>query len=187
MHRWIWAAVVVAISLAAAGCGSSGGTATHARPSSDQLTGFAASSKAWDAHHREDKTLAPGAAYDPETSLIRSAQDDQRGVDRYYGVEPQDGRVTVYSMRFPPGTDIGRAQRSLLRTEFPSDARIAWAKRRTTCSQMYVQSAAVARATGGGAIVEFSSGRAGDRYDPRDVWSATLIGLGSSAARSLGC
>jgi hypothetical protein len=148
-----------------------------------ELTGFGASKAAWNAHHRADDRFDPGSAYDPTPSLARG---DQRHNDRYYNVQAQAGKITSYEMRFPPSTGIKEAKRSIL-AEFPSDANIGWFKRRSSCAQMWVGSAQIERTnTIDGALVTFSSGEAGDQYDPNDVWSAILFGA-SYPASGLGC
>lgn len=150
------------------------------------VTGFGATVADWDAHHEADSRFVPGSAYDPDPSLARGG--DQRYNARYYAVGHDGGRIFNYEMRFPPGTDIQQAKRSVLASEFPSDAKIAWFKRLDTCAQMLVRSRKVARALGGtriAALVEFSSGEAGDSYDPSDVWDAILIALPEPV--NLGC
>lgn len=136
------------------------------------ITGFGARQSDWDAIHSPDNRFTPGSAYDPVPSLARGG--DTRFDDSYYGVSAADGRVTNYEMRFPRGTSITEAKTNVLDSEFPSDARIVWFKRRSTCAQMLVRSTSLARSAHASALVEFGSGAADDRYDARDVWTALL-------------
>lgn len=149
----------------------------------DSLTGFAATDAAWDANHRADDRFLEGSVYDPDPSLARGG--DQRFDARYYAVIHLDGRIFSYEMRFPPGTSANEAKKDVLTTEFPGDAKIAWFKRRDTCAQMLVRRKTIEQLTGDAALVAFSSGAAGDRYDARDVWNAILISVGKNT--SLGC
>lgn len=174
--------LIIAIGIVA-GCGGDGKT-TKSSPTSP-LTGFGATVADWDAHHEADSRFVPGSAYDPDSSLARGG--DERYTSRYYAVGDGE-RVTNYEMRFAPGTGVQQAKRSILASEFPSDAKIVWFKQLDTCGQMLVRSRKVARAVGGkriAALVEFSSGEAGDSYDPSDVWGAILIALPEPV--DLGC
>jgi hypothetical protein len=149
------------------------------------LTGFGATSEAWDAHHLADSRFAPGSSYDPDPSLARGG--DEQFDDRYFGVG-HDRRITNYEMRFPPSTSIKEAEQSVLTSEFPGDGKIVWFKRRDTCAQMFVRSKKVLRLAHAAAIVEISSGAGGDQYDPSDVWSAIVLGTGRSGpSNPLGC
>ena len=95
-----------------------------------------------------------------------------------YAVQHGDGRVLSYSMRFPSGTGIAEAKALILAGEFPGDAKIAWFKVKDSCAQMFVGSKTVAHALqAGGALVEFSSGEAGDYYESSNVSEAILIAL----------
>lgn len=155
-----------------------------ARPKSG-LTGFGATDAAWDARHREDTRFASGAAYDPDPSLARGG--DQRYTDRYYGVI-HNGNVLSYEMRFPSRTGIQSAKRSLLASEFPSDAKVVWFKQKKTCAQMLVRSKKVNRELGARvvALVEFSSA-ADDRYDSSEVSYAIVIGIDRAGPGSIAC
>jgi hypothetical protein len=127
-----------------------------------------------------DRSAAPGTAYDPDPSVVRGG--DERYDDRYYGVD-SEGVVIDYYMRFPPSTGIEEAKQSVLTSEFPRDARIVWSRRLGSCAQMLVGSKTLARAGSPFALVEFTSGLAGDTYNPRDVWDAILLPALSSGQR----
>jgi hypothetical protein len=101
--------------------------------------------------------------------------------DRYYGVQPMDGRVLLYSMRFAPGTNSTEAKAEVLRGEFPRDAAIRWFVVQDTCAQMLVVSRTLARVVGGNTagLVEFTSGESGDHYTAADIWDAILTSAGS--------
>jgi hypothetical protein len=161
-------------------------TATTERPTSrpkeDSLTGFGATVGAWNEHHDEDTRFAPGSAYDPDSAL----GDHVRFNDRYYAVSPQGGRVTFYSMRFPSETGIDEAKRFILSSEFPPDAAIAWFQRKDTCAQMLIRSSRLSRAIHSSALIEFSSGEAGDHYTPSAVSEAILLPA-TGSGKGFGC
>jgi hypothetical protein len=176
---------LLALAFGAAGCGNSTtrmppkttnvNTAktkktTTASAKKNELSGFGATVAAWNDHHQEDNRFDAGSAYDPDPSL----GDGERFNDRYYAVSPLDGRVMVYSMRFPAQTGIEEAKRFVLLSEFPVGAKIVWFKRKDTCAQMLVRSTKVTRVAHSGALIEWSSGEAGDHYDARAVSDAIL-------------
>ena len=143
--------------------------------SESEVTGFGATTAAWNAHHVADDRFDPGAAYDPDPSLARGG--DERFDDRYSGVDHTGGTVENYEMRFPPSTGVQEATQFVLASEFPPDAKVVWFRRLGTCAQMFVYSKTVDPSGDVGALVEFSSGEAGDNYNPRDVWYALVVGL----------
>ena len=162
MRRSLIGALVVLAILA--------GTAMAAqRP----ITGFGATTAAWNRAHTADPRFAPGAAYNPDPAL--------RGEDHYRGVLHQDGHVTLYDYAFT-GRSIASARALVLRTEFPPDVRVVWFVAKGSCALMLVRSAALARAIGRGPIgdakgtslIGFSSGVAADTYNPRSVNLASL-------------
>lgn len=155
--------------VALAGCGGSEPSATTQTPQ-DRITGFGATSAVWNETHEEDSRFAPGYVYDRDPALGRG---NGRYDSRYYGVARDKGRVISYNIRFPPGTSIARARR-LVRAEFPADATVKFAKRKR-CSLMWVSSKTLKRYKLGTATVGFSSGEAGDSYDPSDVWGAGIV------------
>jgi len=146
-------------------------TTTAASVKRDELTGFGATVAAWNDHHREDPRFSPGSAYDPDPSL----GDGERFNDRYYAVMPEEGQVTYYSMRFPAQTGIEEAKAFVLTSEFPADAKIVWFKGKGTCAQMLVRSKKVVRAGTEAALITFTSGEAGDTYNPRSVADAFVM------------
>jgi hypothetical protein len=148
----------------------------------DGLTGFGATVAAWNAHHQEDTRFSPGSAYDPDPSL----GDGERFNDRYFTVSPIGGRVMSYSMRFPAQTGIEEAKHFILLSEFPTVAKIVWFKRKDTCAQMLVRSRTLTRVAHTDALVEWSSGEAGDHYDPRAVSEAILLPM-TGSGKGLGC
>jgi len=154
--------------VAAFGCGSSG----DAPESTTELTGFGATTPAWNAHHEPDQRFDPGAAYDPDPAVGRGKEPDTNS--RYYGVVHQRGRVVFYYMRFPAGTTEQEAKESVLASEFPKDAEVSL-ERLNSCAQMVVTSPHVAKETRGAAIVEFTTGEiGGERYDENDIWGAAV-------------
>jgi hypothetical protein len=159
------------------------GATLPAKEQKADLTGFGATDEAWNEHHEEDPRFDSGSSYDPDPSL----GDSVRFNDRYYGVDHESGRVYGYSMRFPSQTGVREAKSVILASEFPRDAKIAWFKVKDSCAQMFVRSRKVARALhGGGALVEFSSGEAGDYYESSNVSDAILIGL-PGLGKGVGC
>ena len=78
---------------------------------------------------------------------------------------------------------IAAARATVLRTEFPSDAKIAWFVAKRTCAQMLVTSKTVGKALGskaigdkaGVAFVQFNSGSNGYSYNPHAVNDALLL------------
>jgi hypothetical protein len=144
---------------------------THGRP---PLSGFGATVAAWNDRHRMDPRFALNSAYDPDPTLARGG--DERFDDRYFGVTPIDGRMLRYEMRFPPGTSVDAAKQRVLRSEFPTDAKVVGFRRRSTCAVMNVRSPTLARVLHDGATasVEFGSGENDDSYDPADVWTALV-------------
>ena len=97
-------------------------------------------------------------------------------------VQHDEGYVTGYEYHFA-NVPISAAKSDVLRTQFPSDDRIVWFARKSTCAQMMVRSAKLARVLGpmpigdktGTALVQFASGANEDTYNPRSVNDALLL------------
>jgi hypothetical protein len=146
---------------------------------SSPITGFGATDAAWNRAHQADHVFAPGAAYDPDPSLPKV---NGHTGDHYYAVIHENGHVLAYGYRFRPQS-MASVKALVLRTEFPTDARVVWFISRVgNCALMLVQSSTLAHALGGKAIgdkkgtalVEFSSGVDEDTYSPRSVNDANL-------------
>lgn len=134
------------------------GVAAAAAAPDVSLTGFAATKKAWYAHHKLDRTpiLVPGCCFGPR-------QND--GQDRYYNVQYSSNRVYMYDMDFGPRVSASDARKQAAK-ELPADAKLVAHKKRPHCEQFVYRSAAVKRATGNRAVgVEFSSDVKSGPYD----------------------
>lgn len=171
-----WVQVVVAVLVVAviAGSAASGGnkkaTSTGSNVSAPTVSGFGATTAAWNAAHTADPHYATGAAYNPDPALPASVGDD------YAAVQHEEGRVLGYFYNFK-NKPIAAARADVLRTQFPRDAKVAWFVTKRTCAQMMVTSATLGYALGsktigdphGAALVEFSSGKADNSYSPGAV------------------
>jgi hypothetical protein len=183
------AGIALVLTLTLTACGQSASESAGSSPSSlpteasvqasasssaksvnDGITGFGATVGAWNAHHTADTKYDPGSVYDPDPSLPSTggAQAD------YIAVEPQDGRVTDYTIntfRLPINAAIARA-----RQELPPDAHELWKARRDTCYQVELTSSTLDRA--------FSSSNIGDPQGEVLVEFSTVLPNGSSIYRS---
>lgn len=164
-----WAVGLVAVCFAASAWATSLGG----------VTGFGATTAAWNRTHVQAPDSARGAAYDPDPSLPPV---NGHTAARYYAVTHEDGHVLGYDYRFHP-LAISRAKALVLR-EFPSDVRVVWFRTvGGSCAQMLIRSATVGRALGtkkigdkkGVALVEFSSGALEDSYSARSVNDALFM------------
>lgn len=107
-----------------------------------RLTGYAATRKAWAAHHVADPNpkLFKGCCYLPKQA---------DGTDRYYAVNRNEkGRVFNYGMHFAPRISATFARFLLRLDELPSDARLVRSKRKAECLILQYRSAAAKRALG---------------------------------------
>ena len=97
------------------------------------LTGYAATKKAWYAHHKVQRLpiLAPGCCFGPQQS---------DGQFRYYNTQYSLNRVSFYNMDFGPRISASDA-RKLMKKELPPDARLVAHKRRHACEQFGYRSA----------------------------------------------
>lgn len=162
-------------------------TTTTTSPQSPSLTGFGATTAAWDGAHTAVSGFAPGAVYDADPSLPKV--NGHEGA-HYAAVLHENGHVLNYEYRFT-NRPIAAAETLVLHTEFPADAKIAWFVVKQTCAQMLVTSATVAKALGtkaigdtaGAALVEFSSGINDYSYNPKAVNDALLM-ISSSIPKS---
>lgn len=122
------------------------------------LTGYAATRKAWNAHHKAQRLpiLLPGCCFGPQ-------QND--GQFRYYNVQYSLNRVSFYDMDFGPRISATQARKQMKR-ELPPDAKLVAHKRRHSCEQFGYRSALARRAVGNANVgVEFASDVHGGSYD----------------------
>lgn len=96
---------------------SSQAPGSAAPPSTDGLSGYGATSSAWDGAHQPDPSFYPGVAYLP---VIDGAGGGQ---DQYTAAERTDGRVVGYELTLPAGTTVQAAQQAVL-ADFPADAHV---------------------------------------------------------------
>jgi hypothetical protein len=96
----------------------------------------------WEATHTPDTRFAPGSVYDPTPGLGR---DDQHNA-KYYGVEHENGRVSMYNLRLPEGTTVNEALLAAI-NELPTDARVVWNRTGPDdrCYQAAISSQALAK------------------------------------------
>jgi hypothetical protein len=87
-----------------------GGLATAA----NDLTGFGATLKAWNATHTADGRFVAGTAYDPEPRVFGKLVNDE-----YYNVSHPNGRVTSFAVRMAPGASVAYAERWILSHALP--------------------------------------------------------------------
>ena len=153
----------------------------------DDLRAFGATRTAWNANHIADTRLAPGCCYDETPGLAYPSE--PKGDDRYAEVGEDGGRIDRYAVRFPPGSAKGDSTVFVL-GEMPTDVVLVWSQVKDTCFQEEYRSATLTRVMGPatGVLMTFTSGVAGDHWDPRDVSGAFLLDNPPSAASSaLGC
>ena len=151
------------------------------------LSGFGATTAAWNASHRADPRFSAGTAFDPTPGLGPSEQYN----DKYFGVLSLDGRVLSYSERLPKGSTFGDAKTAAL-AELPSDGKVLWTATQDTCAQIGLQSAQLGKALGGTGmllaevVTETAAGDSG--YDPANA-NELLFTLGDwpTAADAPGC
>jgi hypothetical protein len=119
------------------------------------LTGYGATVANWARTHTADSYFAAGSAYDPDSSLPRTAG---RTTDKYVAVQPIGGRITDYTVNLPSASLAGAE--SAIAGEFPPDAHILWTQHVSGCVQVEYASATIHAAIGntdvGDALVEFS-------------------------------
>ena len=155
------------------------------------LAGFGATIDEWNSNHITDTRFATNTAYNPTPGLGES----DRYNDAYYGVNVIGGRVTEYSMRLPHNTAIATAEDMVLKSEFPSDAKILWAMNQDSesCTQMEVSSSLLGSVLGvsGQALVEFQSpanSTGSSIYNPANASNVTLmLGSYSTPSEAPGC
>ncbi|MBF6604474.1 MAG: zinc ribbon domain-containing protein [Chloroflexi bacterium] len=151
------------------------------------VTGFGATSTAWDAAHATD-TNFPGQMYEPDPAI--------GGADRYFAFMRDGGRVVGYTMHIPP-QDLALAESQAL-TEVPADTRVLWMAKRNVCEQMELQSSTLGTLLSrlgdkaGDVFVEldtvdFNSG-APPSFDAHQIDNVVMaIGSYSSAAKAPAC
>jgi hypothetical protein len=194
LRRWAQAAVVLVLVGIVAGCASGGTKQTptaatitaaagaivdwNGNNSAAPLTGFGATTAAWNGAHTAVSGFTPGAVYDDDPALPKVNGNEGA---HYAAVLHENGHVFNYDYRFT-NRPIAAAKATVLRTEFPSDAKVAWFVVKRTCAFMLVKSKKVGKALGskaigdapGTALVEFSSGLIDYSYNPHAVNDALL-------------
>jgi hypothetical protein len=180
--------VILPCALLASACGSGSSKPTSANTGTpnpaattraSSVTGFGATDAAWNSAHTAVSGFAPGSVYDADPSLPKV--NGHEGT-HYVGVIHENGRVVSYDYMFT-NRPIAMARSDVLRTQFPHDAKVAWFAVKSTCAQMMVTSATLAKALSskaigdkdGSAFVEFSSGAAENSYNPKAVNDATFL------------
>jgi hypothetical protein len=152
-------------------------TTTTATPEAEELTGWGATTAAWNSHHTKDSRYS--ADYN-ETSAVPESN-GQPG-DEYVEVDHGSGRVTEYTYNFP-SKPIAEARADVLQSQLPPGTHIVWFTTKGICAQMLVQSEALRKAlredTEGTAFVEFGSEKPSsetysESYDPRAVTNALI-------------
>ena len=138
-------------------------------------TGIGARNADWEKNHEPDPNFAPGSAYHLDPSLV-AARGDPAFSGRYYLVNHSGGRVQSYEMRFAPGTSLGEAIDQTL-AEFPADVHWDWFRAvpasgsAGACAHGQVSSATLTSELNQGptaGLVEYSSGKAANSYNPPD-------------------
>lgn len=201
--RWTWAATVTALLVV----GLQGGTSAAALGSST-ITGFGANVKAWNSTHAEDHrgNVVPGCCFDP------MPVPGLRYGDRYYAVKPMSGVVMSYEMHLTP-MPVSQARATAMK-ELPSDARpVSFTVHGKSCAILIASSprleatlaqnnalvssvrkinsilgeavsASRLKTQLGEVVIEFSSGAAGQTYNPsavNDLLFSSLAVAGSTA------
>ena len=176
-----WAQVVVVLVLIAIVAGAANGgskktptaattknTTTTTSHEHSALTGFDATTAAWNGAHTAVAGFTPGAVYNADPALPKVNGHENADYD---AVLHEGGRVDNYEYRFT-NRPIAAARALVLQTEFPPDAKIAWFVTKRTCAQMLVTSATVGKHVA--AFIEFSSGLNDYSYNPKAVNDALL-------------
>jgi hypothetical protein len=156
--------------------------ATKATPKADDLTGFAATSEAWDRHHAaaKGKQFANGAVYNLEKSLDKAV-----GPYVYTGVTRTDkGRVSSYYRSFVPGTSLEAAKKLILQ-ELPADTKVLWEREFDTCVQIEYRSKTLSRLaksddglTNGVSVALVNIGDDGDLTGSLGSINSSVVGIG---------
>jgi hypothetical protein len=184
--RRVPTAVLTAVALLCAGCGSSSSSSAPSS-SSNTVTALGATTAAWASAHTADSKFPPGIVYDADSSVPAGAQ--------YSGVMHQNGHVLSYDYSFAH-LSVATAKTRVLEGQFPRDVKIVWFLSKPTCAQMLVKSAMLgkelaAKSVGdptGTAFVEFLSGPTDNSYSPSSVNEASLQSFPpTSPSRSPGC
>jgi hypothetical protein len=121
-------------------------TATQSPASADppSVTGFGATTAAWNEAHTEDTNYTHEAAYNPNLSL---PENDGHPGDEYTDVIHSGGLVTQYEYH-SVSMSASDARAAILAGQFPHDATIIHYHELPTCALMLVRSAALAHALG---------------------------------------
>lgn len=105
-------------------------------------------------HHRVDPRFAPFAFFPRQAD----------GHDRYFAVDYSGGRVDSYEMDFAP-KEPRREVLVDIRPDLPSDARLAYDRRKRTCEFVGYRSRLLGRLVGDRMVVfEFSRTATGGAY-----------------------
>ena len=170
--RRVPTAVLIAVALFCAGCGSSSSNSAS-KPSANTVTGLGATTAEWGSTHTADRNFSPGIVYDADSSVSSGAE--------YSAVVHTDGHVLQYSYSFFH-RPVAQAKAQVLESQFPPGTKVVWFVSKPTCAQMLVKSATLGKELGaksasdptGTAFVEFLSGPSDDAYNPSSVNEASL-------------
>jgi hypothetical protein len=124
------------------------------------ITGFGATTAAWDAGHTPDPD-APKGSYWPRYA---------NGEDTYQDVRFIRGRALSYVENIYPAETVAQA-RAVIGDEMPPDAHVVSETRVAGGERVVVESAVLRAATGDNAAVVMRS--PGAVFDPNDVTSLT--------------
>src|ERR1700721_2404441 len=113
--RRVPTAVLIAVALFCAGCGSSSSSASKSAPNG--VTGLGATDAAWSSTHTADTKFSPGIVYDADSSISTGAQ--------YSAVVHQNGYVLQYNYSFA-NTPVAQAKTRVLKSQLPPDAKVVW-------------------------------------------------------------
>jgi hypothetical protein len=149
------------------------------KPVAPVVTGFGATTAAWNSAHTAVSGFTPGTVYNADPSL---PQVNGHEGSEYYAVQHMGGYVLQYDRAFA-NVPVSEAKAEIMQGDFPSDARIVWFVTEDTCAKMLVQSNILGKALGnkavgdpsGTAMVEFGSGPASDSYDASSVNDALFM------------
>jgi len=161
--RRVPTAVLTAVALLCAGCGSSSSSSAPSS-SSNTVTALGATTAAWASAHTADSKFPPGIVYDADSSVPAGAQ--------YSGVMHQNGHVLSYDFKI---------------VWFLSKPTCAQMLVKSAMLGKELAAKSVGDPTGT-AFVEFLSGPTDNSYSPSSVNEASLQSFPpTSPSRSPGC
>jgi hypothetical protein len=164
VSRWVVLAALAAALVAVLAASAA------ARGAGERLTGFGATKAAWMRHHTVDPRYAPFAFFPRQAN----------GSDRYVSVHYSNDRVDSYEMYFAP-SESRREVLLAIRADLPSDARLAFDRRKRTCEFVGYRSRLLGRLVGDRMVAfEFSRTATGGAYHGRvgDVLVAAYLSPG---------